>query len=106
MPNVNGLPIEFGKVTDVTIGRHQPNYDDLSWQTLTTLTGGCFTNPGEEDQIAHLFRSCFGKRGIFRPGTIYVNPRGIVRAPGPTKRFFQLARQLQGEWFQGFSTEC
>lgn len=84
----------------ITIKRCIPNWDDLEWQTFSLITEGIgLENPGDNQVICKLFKVLTCKNSPFRPGTLFANPCGIVRATKVTKQFIKKARQLQREWF-------
>lgn len=93
------FPTSGIKVETITVERYLPDIDHPGWQTLTLLIEGLpLDNPGEDEVIAIYFRSFMGR--VVRPGTVYANPRGVVRSPKADPRFFRLARQIQGEWYR------
>ncbi len=98
------LPIDGIKVETITVQRCLPDENDFTWQTFALLTEGLnLDSPGEDDEIARYFRMLMSKGRVFRPGTVYANPCGVVRAPKADPLFIKLARQLQGEWFGQFN---
>jgi hypothetical protein len=98
------FPIEGIKVETVTVERCVPDFNDLGWQTFTLLTEGLdLENPGDNDEIVRYFCMLMSRGRVFRPGTVYANPCGVVRSPKADRLFFQLARQIQGEWYGQFN---
>ncbi len=95
------FPIDGIKVEKITVDRCQPDYNALEWQTFTLITEGLdVENPGEDEEIARYFRMLMCKGRVFRPGTVYANPCGVVRSPRADALFFQVARQIQRDWFR------
>jgi hypothetical protein len=99
------FPIEGIKVDGITVERCDPDIsDDLAWQTFTLLTKGLgLENPGEDEEITRYFRMLMSKGRVFRPGTVYANPCGVVRSPTADRLFIQSARQIQREWYGRFN---
>jgi hypothetical protein len=100
MQEYDSFPIDGIKVDKLTVEPYPPNWNDLSWQVFSVILSPLeFDNPGDDEVIARLFSCLISNPRVFRPGTIYANPCGVVRSPQPNKRFFQYARQVQQEWF-------
>jgi len=98
------FPVHEREVEKITIERSEPDFDDLSWQTFTYLTGPLdIESPGDDADIARYFRFLLGKRGCIYPGTIYANPCGVVRSPIADSRFIREARHIQREWYLQFN---
>jgi hypothetical protein len=117
-------PILEFRVRELIRVRCTPNFNDLAWQTFNLLTYGLLDadpdddfyesdlpseyngfrpgNPGEDEMIAALFRVFLSRKSIFRPGTVYANPCGVIRAPNADPPFLKLARLLQKEWYCRF----
>ncbi len=104
MLELRHFPIEGIKVQSITVARCVPDYNDLGWQTFALLTEGLeLDNPGDDDEIVRYFRMVLSHGKVFRPGTVYANPCGVVRSPEVSHRFIQSARQLQREWYGRFN---
>ncbi len=98
------FPIKGIKVETMTVKRCLPDYNDLGWQTFTLLTEGLdLENPGDDEEIVRYFCMLMSRGRVFRPGTVYANPCGVIRSPKADPLFFKLARRMQGEWFGRFN---
>jgi len=98
------FPIQGIRVPVLTVERYYQDFNDPTWSTFSLLTLGLeFENPGLDDEIVRWFRIWVCNSRVFLPGTIYVNPAGLVCSPRGDSRFIQEARQLQSEWFVQFN---
>jgi hypothetical protein len=96
--------LDCSRVDRITVERCEPNFNDLSWQTFELLTQGQWPdNPGDDEDIAILFRVLLGKKGVLRPDTTYANPCGAVRSAQADNQFFRIAKQLRDDWFARFN---
>lgn len=91
---------EVFTVEGVTVERHEPDFNDLAWQTFTLLTPGLvLENPGPDEEIARYLIDLLGKPWLYPLGTIYANPCAVVRAEHANGTFLRYARRFQAEWF-------
>lgn len=104
MSMITYSPIDVFTVNGVTVARHEPDFNDLAWQTFSLLTAGLeLENPGEDEVIAGYFIALMGKPRLFPLGTVYVNPCAVVCSEPATDTFLRMARRFQAEWFHRFN---
>lgn len=104
MSTSNYSPIDVITINGVTVERHEPDFNDLAWQTFMFLTNGLeLDNPGEDEVIARYFTTVLSKPRLFPLGTVYANPCAVVRSKHGTDQFLRIARRFQKEWFHCFN---
>jgi hypothetical protein len=104
MSTITYSPIETFTFRGVSVERHEPDFNDLAWQTFTFLTPGLdVEHPGPNDQIARCLIDRLGKHRLFRFGTVYANPCAVVRSEHATDTFLRYARRFQADWFHCFN---
>lgn len=104
MRTITYSPIQVFAVNGVTVERHEPDFNDLAWQTFTLLTPDLdLDNPGPDEAIADCLIALLGKPRQFPLGTVYANPGAVVRSRNATDTFLRMARRFQAEWFHQFN---
>lgn len=97
-------PIETFTFRGVTVERHEPDFNDLAWQTFRLLTPDLkVEHPGPDDVIAHFLVALLGKPRLYPFGTVYANPCAVVRSHDATDIFLRMARRFQAQWFHQFN---
>src|SRR5947208_11894637 len=100
MSTITYASIDAFTTNGVTVERHEPDFNDLAWQTFTLLTRELeLENPGEDEVIARYFTALMSKPWLFPLGTVYANPCAVVRSEHATDHFLRFAHRLQNEWF-------